>query len=444
MKKKKIVNLSDIIIPKYQPLVNDKKHMHKIVDSGRAGTKSSFIAILAIWMIIAIPHTAVVVMRKNHNKLRKTVFKEVVRAISRLGLKKDMFIIHVHPMEIIYKKNGNKIYFTGSDSIDDTKGMIDEDCIIRMAVLDELTEFFDKGEGEDELVNIEATFVRGNDEHFDMYYLFNPPRNANAPVLRWTKKMEKREDAIHIHSDYRDVPVSWLGQKLIDAAEAMKKADKTLYEWLWLGQSVGTAETVYYMFTRNHIRERTDYSKFIHVGIGVDYGQLNATTFQAFGMNTDILEVEGIDEYYHSGRETGRQKTPSEYAKDFKKFYESVEERIAPKKIEGVFIDPSARGFAEEIKRIMPGARIFLAENKVTLGIERTQKLFSFFKLFLNRRQVHLLDEMDLYKYNKDLLDKGREEVIKTNDHCCDAMRYYIMGMWRYFKMLLPYTERGD
>lgn len=53
MKKKKIVNLSDIIIPKYQPLVNDKKHMHKIVDSGRAGTKSSFIAILAIWMIVA-------------------------------------------------------------------------------------------------------------------------------------------------------------------------------------------------------------------------------------------------------------------------------------------------------------------------------------------------------------------------------------------------------
>lgn len=77
MKKKKIVNLSDIIIPKYQPLVNDKKHMHKIVDSGRAGTKSSFIAILAIWMIVAIPHTAVVIMRKNHNKLRKQCLKKL-------------------------------------------------------------------------------------------------------------------------------------------------------------------------------------------------------------------------------------------------------------------------------------------------------------------------------------------------------------------------------
>ena len=114
------------------------------------------------------------------------------------------------------------------------------------------------------------------------------------------------------------------------------------------------------------------------------------------------------------------------------------------KKIEAVFIDPSARGLAEEIKRILPEARIVPADNRVALGIERTQKMFSFFKLFLNRTQEHLIDEMDLYKYNKDLLDKGKEEVIKQNDHCCDALRYYIMGMWKYLKMLLPYTERGD
>ena len=30
-------------------------------------------------------------------------------------------------MQITYKKNGNTIYFTGNDSIDDTKGIIDED-----------------------------------------------------------------------------------------------------------------------------------------------------------------------------------------------------------------------------------------------------------------------------------------------------------------------------
>lgn len=448
---RKTVRLSDIIIPKYQPLVNDKEHMHKIIDSGRAGTKSSFIAILAVWMIVSTPQTAVIFMRKHHNKLRKTVYKEVIRAIKRLGLSKKMFIIKKSPMEITYKKNGNTIYFTGSDSIDDTKGMIDEERVIRMVCLDELTEFFDSGEGEDELSNIEATFVRGNDEHFDMYYLFNPPKNANAPIMRWVKRMEKRTDCIHIHSDYRDVPIEWLGKKLIAAAEAMKKANQTLYEWIWLGLCSGSAETVYYMFKKEMIINSKSFEDLIHVGISIDYGQLNATTYQAFGLNQSTMKIEGMDEYYHSGRESGIQKPPSEYAKDFAKFYRHIEDLMnggktggQRKKIEAVFIDPSARGLAEEIKRILPEARIVPADNRVALGIERTQKMFSFLKLFLNRSQEHLIDEMDLYKYNKDLLDKGKEEVIKQNDHCCDALRYYIMGMWNYLKMLLPYTERGD
>lgn len=450
-KKQKIVKLSDIIIPKYQPLVNDRKHMHKILTSGRAGTKSSYMGIITDFMIVSEPNSAAIIMRKFHNKLRKTVYKEIIRAIKRLGLKKSMFIIGKSPMQITFKKNGNTIYFTGSDSIDDTKGMIDEERKIRLVVLDELTEFFDKGEGADELSNIEATFVRGNDDFFEMYYLFNPPRNANAPIMRWVRKMVKRPDCIHIHTDYRDVPVEWLGKKLIESAEMMREADKTMYEWLWLGKCVGTAEIVYYMFNSSMIHYENKFNRLIHVGIGVDYGQLNATTFEAFGLDQDDMIAKGIKEYYHSGRETGRQKTPSEYAKDFKEFYEYIENLInegnkgtQKRKIEAVFIDPSARGFAEEIKRILPTARIVPADNSVKVGIERVQKLYSFSRLKISNTQEHLIDEIDLYKYNKDLLNKGKEEVLKENDHCMDAKRYYVMGMWRYLKMLLPVTERGD
>lgn len=447
----RVINLSDIIIPKFQPLVNDYKRMHKILSSGRAGTKSSFAAIMLDFMIISRPDTAVVVMRKHHNKLRKTVYKECIRAIKRLGLEKNDFKISRSPLQIEYKANGNIIYFTGSDSIDDTKGMIDEDKHIRAVFLDELTEFFDKGEGADELSNIEATFVRGNDEDFQMIYSFNPPKNAQAPIMKWLKTMKKREDTVHIHVTYQDVPVSWLGKKLIQSAEAMKAVDELLYRWVWLGESVGLAEVVYYMFKDHlvtdeepgHIINTIDYKSLIHVGISVDYGQLNATTYQAFGLNQDKMRIEGIDEYYHSGRESGKQKTPSDYAKDFKEFYEKIE-TMTNRHIEAVFIDPSARGLAEEIRRILPRANVQPANNKVILGIERTQKFFSFYKLFINKLQTHLIEEMGLYKYNKDLLDKGKEEVIKTNDHCCDALRYYIMGMWRYFKMLLPSTERGD
>lgn len=119
------------------------------------------------------------------------MFKETLRAITRLGLDKKDFKVTVSPMEIKYKPNGNTIYFTGNDSIDDTKGMIDEEKPIKLVEVDELTEFFDKGDGEDELVNIMATFVRGNDDEFCMEYYFNPPKNDKSPVMQGSIKWSK-------------------------------------------------------------------------------------------------------------------------------------------------------------------------------------------------------------------------------------------------------------
>ena len=206
------MKLSEIVIPKYQE-VFDSRYKHIIMTSGRAGTKSSCAAIRTDYQIVSDPFASAVVLRKHHNKLRKTVYKEMLRGINRLGIPKNRFYITRSPMEITYKKYNTTIYFSGSDGIDDTKGIIDEDKPIKLVVIDELTEFFDDGEGEDELANIEATFVRGNSTGFQMIYLYNPPKNPNAPVNVWCKKMEKRPDCIHIHTDYRDVPVEWLGHE---------------------------------------------------------------------------------------------------------------------------------------------------------------------------------------------------------------------------------------
>ncbi|WP_281693848.1 phage terminase large subunit, partial [Holdemania filiformis] len=139
----KEIRISDLIIPKFREAFNDTEHTHLIITLGRAGTKSSFGGIRDIYKIISDDNCSTVVMRKFHNKLKKTVYKETLRGIHRLGLnKKRDFKITVSPMEIQYKKNGNTIYFTGNDSIDDTKGMIDESKPIKRVVIDELTEFF--------------------------------------------------------------------------------------------------------------------------------------------------------------------------------------------------------------------------------------------------------------------------------------------------------------
>lgn len=437
---KKIVMIRDLIIPKYHANFNDIKHTHQIYTSGRAGTKSSRGALRAVKRIVNPKPGSVVILRKFHNKLKKTVFNECKRAITRLSIPKNKFKITVSPMQITYLPTGNTIYFTGNDSIDDTKGMIDEDRPIVLVELDELTEFFDKGDGEDELQNIEATFIRGNDEEFVMEYYFNPPKNPKAEIMQWLNKMVLREDCIHVHTDYRDVPESWIGKKLIQTAEILKKLDEKMYNWLWLGLCTGIDELIYYMFNEDvHVQECTKehYKNMNLLYIGVDYGQMNATTYECFGIDYKEYCVRGIDEYYYSGRDEGKQKAPSEYAQDFKKFKEKIEEETELV-VKYAYIDPSAKGLAEEIKRVCPDIIILDADNEVALGISRVQKMLSYRRLFISPKQKHLIAEEYQYEYDKDQLEKGKEIPIKVNDHCQDATRYLIMGIWHLIKKLLP------
>lgn len=440
------VKISEIIIQKYLPIFNNTSVRHIILTSGRAGTKSSYAAIRADYQIVSDPNGSVVVLRKHHNKLRKTVYKEMLRGINRLKIPKRKFDITKSPMEITYRKTEATIYFSGSDGIDDTKGIIDEDKPIKLVIIDELTEFFEDGEGEDELQNIEATFIRGNSSGFQMIYLYNPPKNPNAAVNQWCRKMEKRPDCIHIHTDYRDVPPEWLGPDLIESAEMMKKLDEKQFRWVWLGESIGVDELIYYMFSDRY-KARPVKKTYRLIGIGVDYGQQNATTYQPFGLDIYNKKLEGLTEYYYSGRDEGKQKSPSEYAQDFIKLTDTLHEQYSCN-VFYVFIDPSAKGLSEEIKRAVARRHYSIsikdADNTVALGISRVQKCLTYGIITVSPDQENLIEEFGLYEYDKDILDRGKEQPVKTNDHCMDALRYLVMGLWSKIRYFLPVAEREE
>ncbi len=450
-KRKKQVRISEIIIPKYRKIFNNHTYKHIILTSGRAGTKSSFAGVRGIYQLVSDPSGSVVVLRKRHNKLRKTVYKEMLRGINRLGISKTKFWITKSPMEITYKKHGATMYFAGSDGIDDTKGIIDEDKPIKLVIRDELTEFFDDGEGEDELLNIAATFARGNKGDFQMIYLFNPPKNPNSDIVQWMHKMEQRPDCIHIHTDYRDVPADWLGPDLIQEAERLQEVDERQYRWVWLGDSIGVDEVIYYMFCGKHMEDPSVPGKdrFPIIAIGGDYGQQNATTFQAAGLDLAGRKLRGLDEYYHSGRESGKQKAPSEYAQDFVQFARKLWEAYGTESTRFyLFLDPSAQGLKEEIKRACRAANMPVlirdAENDVKLGISRVQKLFTFEILSVSPGQENLIRELGVYAYDPKSIEKGKEEPVKIDDHGCDALRYMVMGMWTKVKRWLPVGEWED
>ena len=202
--------------------------------------------------------------------------------------------------------------------------------------------------------------------------------------------MKQRPDTIHIHTDYRDVPPDWLGPDLIQSAEVLQGIDERQYRWVWLGQCVGIDEAIYYMFSNEHMAEPGQNQRFSIIGIGGDYGQQNATTFQAFGLDIPHMKLCGLGEYYHSGRESGHQRSPSEYAQDFVRFVAGLEEKYGMLNTRFyLFLDPSAKGMQEEIKRATRDADIRVvirnAENDVKLGISRVQKLLTYQMISVSR-----------------------------------------------------------
>lgn len=114
-----------------------------------------------------------------------------------------------------------------------------------------------------------------------------------------------------------------------------------------------------------------------------------------------------------------------------------------------MFIDPSAKGLAEEIKRLAMQTRqygivIKDAENDVNVGIQRVQKCLTYQIMSMSEKQENLIREMGTYEYDPKSIESGKEKPLKIDDHCCDAWRYLTMGLWDKIKYFLPAGERDE
>lgn len=152
--------------------------------------------------------------------------------------------------------------------------------------------------------------------------------------------------------------------------------------------------------------------------IAIDYGTQNPTVFGLWRVHKSHAVME--KEFYHSGRETNRQKTDEEYYQELEKFAEGY-------KIERIIIDPSAASFAECIRRHGKFA-VWNANNSVLDGIRLTGACIKSGRLKFHESCKRTIEEFGLYSWDK---DAPEDKVIKENDHCMDQMRYLTMTVLR-------------
>lgn len=160
--------------------------------------------------------------------------------------------------------------------------------------------------------------------------------------------------------------------------------------------------------------------------LSIDYGTLNAFAAILWAKIGNYWHA--VDEYYYSGRETGRQKTDEDYAQDLDRFVASVwgkrKRSMPPQKLR-VIIDPSAASFITLLRR-REWAKVVQADNAVLDGIRDTAVCMQNGKIKVAPHLKNWLREVEGYRW-----DEGAQEdrPIKENDHAMDAMRYFVRTM---------------
>ena len=150
--------------------------------------------------------------------------------------------------------------------------------------------------------------------------------------------------------------------------------------------------------------------------VSCDYGTQNAMVFLLWEKGTDDIWY-CTNEYYYSGRDKKKQKTDSEYADDLVEF-------IGDKKIKQIVVDPSAASFITELKKRK--FRVKKAKNDVANGIREVATT-------LNQNRIKFYDvckmtikEFATYAWDSKASERGEEKPLKENDHCMDAVRYFV------------------
>lgn len=258
--------LSDIISPAFvEPHRAVKAHeVSEVVSKGgRASTKSSWISVELVLLILKDPQIHACVFRKYGNTLRTTVYAQIVWAIAQLGLTRK-FRCTVSPMECVYIPTGQKIMFFGMDDPGKVKSIKVPFGYIGVDWFEELDQF----DGPEQIRNVEQSTLRGGP--FSMTFKsFNPPAMARNWANRYALE-EKPGKLVH-HSTYLTTPPEWLGPRFLADAEHLKATNPTAYRHEYLGEVVGSGTQV---FENLQLRDISDeeISQFDRITNGVDWG----------------------------------------------------------------------------------------------------------------------------------------------------------------------------
>lgn len=248
---------------------------------------------------------------------------------------------------------------------------------------------------------------------------FDGTCNPDNPRHWFKEFLDSDADIYHQHYTIDDNP--FLEPAFV---EALKKeyAGSVYYDRFILGKWAMAEGRIYDMFRPDADAAEDTEREYTAWYVSMDYGTQNPTAMLLWGRCGGVWYA--VREYYHSGRESRRQKTDEEYYADLDGFIGGVPVRA-------VIVDPAAASMIACIRR-HGKYRVLPAKNEVLDGIRSTGSALRAGTVRICRRCVKTLEEIEGYVWDAKAAEHGEDRPLKADDHAMDALRYFVQTTIKY------------
>jgi len=242
------------------------------------------------------------------------------------------------------------------------------------------------------------------------WYNCNPASPYHWFKENYNDNLEEK-NLIRLHFTMEDNPS--LSARVINRYKRMFTG--VFYKRFILGLWVLAEGVIYDAFNHDDHVVPTEERRYSEYYVSIDYGTQNPTTFSLWGKHRDTWYK--VKEYFHDGRNSGKQKTDVEYSKDLKEFTKGI-------RVKSVIVDPSASSFIAQLKK--DRFNVTKAKNEVLDGIRNMQTALSEKMILFNDCCIETFREFSSYVWDKKASDRGEDKPVKQFDHALDADRYFI------------------
>nr|DAV68504.1 MAG TPA: large terminase [Caudoviricetes sp.] len=419
------------------------KKPYNVLKGGRNSFKSSVISLLLVFKMIeairAGKRVEIVVIRKVANTIADSVYNKIIWAINKFGLGKK-FDYRKSPYKIIHQKTKSAFHFYGQDDFQKLKSN-DVGSIIAVWY-EEASEF--KNAEEFDQTNI--TFMRQKHPEYEQvqfYWTYNPPRNPYNWINAWTDEVRKDENYFVHSSSYLDDSLGFVTKQILDEIERIKQNDYDYYRYLYLGEPVGLGTNVYNIELMKKVKKIPDDERVLYMYFATDTGHQQSATASlcltlTHKLGEDLPRVYLIDTYYYSPKGKVRKKAPSQLSKDMYDFETVMQNGYKRTDVRNRTID-SAEGAIRNQYFEDYGINLHpVAKKKKVVMTEYVQTLLAqgrFYYLDTENNNKYFIEEHKTYAWEEKSIMNDDPQVVKENDHTCDAFQYFVMDNLRDLRL---------